>query len=246
MARREERIEIHRPVVWVTGASRGIGYEIARAFALLGCQVALSARDRRGLANAVKEISKLGGLAFSVPCDIASPNQITRAEAQIRKRVGSVDVLVNNAGVTVFKDFIKTSTREFEEIIRVNLLGQILCMKAVLPGMTRRKGGWIINIVSSAAMQTFTASSAYTASKAGLLGLANVVREELRAFNVRVVNVIPGPVDTEMWSAADRKKYGHRMMPAKRVGEAVLALYQMPPEVVPELLVLKPIEGDID
>ena len=246
MARHQRDPYINRPVVWVTGASRGIGREIAKQFASIGSEVVLSARSKRDLQSAVKEITQLGGRAYSFPMNIAEEQSILSTARSIRKYLGDVQVLVNNAGITVFKSFLETTLEEFDDIIDTNLEGPITCIKAVLPTMVKRKQGWIFNILSNAAIKTFEGSAAYTATKAGLLGLTKVLREEMRRYNIKVVNVIPGATETEMWSTANRRKYAHRMMKAKSVAEAVLAAYQMPDDVVVDELVIRPIQGDID
>lgn len=246
MPRRTATREFRRPVVWVTGASRGIGKELAKQFAMVGCEVCLSARSAADLSAGVKEIIGRGGRAHAVPCDVSRPRSVSAAARRIVRTVGSVDVLVNNAGTTVFKSFSSTSLREFDRIVKTNLLGSVLCIKAVLSPMMRRKEGWIINILSNAAVKTFEGSSAYSATKAGMLSLGRVLREELRPFNIKVVNVVPGAVETVMWSAQDRRTYGRRMMRAKSVAEAVLAVYRMPGDVVVDELRLRPVKGDID
>ena len=245
MAKRLGHLYVHRPVVWVVGASRGIGKEIAAQFASIGCEVALSGRSIRQLQEVVKTITGLGGRAYPFPCDVMHNASVVAAARRIRSELGDIGVLVNNAGVTVFKSFLDTSVGEFRDIISTNLEGPIACTKAVLPGMVRCKKGWIFNILSNAAIKTFEGSAAYTATKAGMLGLARVLREELRAYNVKVVNILPGAIETDMWSAAMRRKYGHRMMRAKSVGEAVLSAYRMPDDVVVDEIVIRPIKGDI-
>ncbi|HMD14239.1 MAG TPA: SDR family oxidoreductase [Bacteroidota bacterium] len=237
---------LHRPVVWVVGASRGIGKEIAKAFASIGCAVCCSGRNQKELREVVREIDKQGGYADLFPCDITKSADINKTFKIIHQKFGKVDVLINNAGITVFKTFLQTSSKEFSDIIKTNLEGQVGCVRAVLPLMVKRQNGWIINILSNAALKTFEASSAYSASKAGMLGFSRVLREEMRQFNVRVVNIIPGATSTAMWSSSDRKKYKHRMMTAKGVAEAVLAVYQMPEDVVTDEILLRPIKGDID
>jgi len=245
MKKKREEIIIHRPVVWVTGASRGIGREIARQFAFLGCEVCLSSRNRKRLESASKEIIKLGGRAHVFPLDVTSQKSIPLVVKQIQKKVGQVDVLINNAGITVFKTFIDTTLGEFNNIIQTNLNGPIECIKAVLPGMIKRKNGWIINIVSDAAIKTIEGSSAYTASKSGLLALGKILREEVRQFNIKVVNVLPGAASTDMWNPKMRKKYSYRMMKAKSVAEAILSVYQMPDDVVVDEIVVRPVLGDL-
>jgi 3-oxoacyl-[acyl-carrier protein] reductase len=246
MPRRAAAVDFRRPVVWVTGASRGIGRELAKQFAMVGCEVCLSGRSAADLAAGVREIIGRGGRAHAVLCDVSRPGSVSAAARRIVRKIGSVDVLINNAGTTVFKPFSRTTLREFDAILNTNLFGSVHCIKAVLGPMMKRKEGWIINILSNAAVKTFEDSSAYSATKAGMLALGRVLREELRSFNIKVVNVIPGPVETAMWSAQDRRRYGRRMMRAKSVAEAVLAVYRMPPDVVVDELRLRPMKGDID
>src|ERR1051325_386550 len=200
MPPRREGIVFHRPVVWIAGASRGIGREIAKQFASIGCVVCLSSRNKRDLRSAVREITDSGGRAQSYPCDISRDAAVRLAAGRIRRDHGEIEVLVVCAGITVFKSFLDTSLKEFDAIIATNLRGQIACIKAVLPSMSRRREGWIFNILSNAAIKTFEGSAAYTATKAGMLGLGRVLREELRPRRVKVVNVLPGATETKMWS----------------------------------------------
>lgn len=237
---------IHRPVVWVVGASRGIGAEIALQFASIGCTVCLSSRSMRRLVELRKRIVNLGGEADVFPCDVTSRGSVKSTFSRIQQRYHAIDVLINNAGVTVFKDFQHTSIEKTDEILQTNLRGPLLCVKNVLPAMIARRSGWIMNIISNAALKTFEDSAAYTATKAGLLGFSRVLREETRKYNIRVVSIIPGPTETEMWSRRDRKRFRYRMMSAKSVAEAILAVYQMPPDVVVDDIHLRPILGDID
>ncbi|MFI5250988.1 MAG: SDR family oxidoreductase [Bacteroidota bacterium] len=245
MKRLRSELTPKRPVVWVTGASKGIGRAIAMEFASIGCQVCLSGRSRTLLNSAVKEIIKLGGKAISVPCDISDLKSVKAAHATIIKKAGDIDVLVNNAGITTFKPFVKTPPQEFEKIIKINLLGHIYCTKAVLPSMLRNKSGFIFNIISYAAIKTFGDSSAYTAAKAGMFGLGKVLREELREHNVKVINVLPGAVETKMWPAGVRRKYAGRMMKPESLAEVIVNIFRMPPDVVTDEIVLRPQMGDL-
>jgi len=222
------------------------GIEIAKQFAFIGCEVALSARSVTQVNNVIKEIQKCGGRAYSFPCDVSETGEILKTAKAIFRKLGPIDVLVNNAGITVFKSFLDTTLKEFDDILDTNLEGQITCIKAVLPSMVKRKSGWIINILSNAAVKTFEGSAAYTAAKAGMLGIGRVLREEMRKYNVKVVNVIPGPVETAMWSKEQRKRFSRQMMSPKSVAEAILAMYQMPNDVVVDEIRMRPIEGDIE
>lgn len=242
---RPRPIEVRPQVVWVVGATRGIGREIAKQFASIGCIVCISGRSRRQLRSLVREITSLGGRAHDFPLDITHSVDILKVAIGIQKRIGEIDVLVNNAGVTVFKSFVNTTLEDFDEIIDTNLHGQIVCMKAVIPSMVKRRTGCIMNILSNAAIKTFEGSSAYSATKAGMLALSRVVREEMRKYNVRVISVLPGATETGMWSASDRARHGKKMMRARSVAEAVLDVYQMPEDLVVDEIVVRPMGGDI-
>jgi short-subunit dehydrogenase len=112
--------------------------------------------------------------------------------------------------------------------------------------MVAKKKGWIFNIISMVAQRTYEGSSVYTASKAGLLGFGKVLREELKYHGIRVVNIIPGATETDIWHPKVRKKHALRMMKPKSVAEAIIAAYQMPEDVVTDEIVVRPVLGDID
>lgn len=234
-----------QPVVWVTGASRGIGYEVAKAFAEIGTQVVVTSRNRRKLASLVRQIERKGGYAKAYVCDVSSERSVAATAKQILERLGRVDVLVNNAGVTYFKSLRETSRSEFDEVIAANLRGTFLCIKAVIESMVRRRSGHIINVISVAAQNTYTKSSAYSASKAGVLALTNVLREEVRPFNIKVAAVIPGATETQMWRESTRDKYGHRMMSAEDVAKVVVSIFQAPKRAHIEEIIFRPQLGDL-
>jgi 3-oxoacyl-[acyl-carrier protein] reductase len=241
----QDTADIHRPVVWVTGASRGIGKEIAKHFAFIGCEVCVSGRKMNALNAVVKEITKFGGRAYAFQADVQNQRSVHGTYLKIQKKFGGVDVLVNNAGISSFKPFLDTTMKEFEAIIATNLLGGISCIKEVVPEMAERKSGWIFNIISMVARKTYESSSAYTASKDGLLGLGKVLREELRRYNIKVVNVLPGATETEIWHPKIREKYADRMMKPESVAASIVAIFQMPPDLVVDEMVVRPIQGDL-
>jgi 3-oxoacyl-[acyl-carrier protein] reductase len=241
-----DRGTIYRPVVWITGASRGIGKETAKQFASLGCIVCLSSRNTRELNKTAREIELLGGRAHVYPMDITRYNSIPVVHRKIRKEVGAIDIVVNNAGLTSFRSFMETPQSIVHDIIETNLTGPLILLKEILPSMVERKKGWIFNIISMVARKTFEGSSVYTASKAGLLGFGKVLREEMRSHDIRVINIIPGPTETEIWHPKVRRKYAWRMMQAKSVAEAILAAYQMPDDLVVDEMVVRPIHGDLN
>ncbi len=246
MSKKDQSVTIVRPVVWVMGASRGIGKEIGKQFASIGCEVCLSSRSEKGLKSVATEIETLGGRASIYPCDITQLKQIQTTAKSIQKKFGRINILINNAGITSFTNTEYESLKMINAIIETNLKGPIACITTVLPGMIKQKNGWIINILSTVAVKTFKGAGAYTAAKEGLFGFAKVLREEVREHNIKVMNILPGATETEMWHPKLRDKYRHRMMTASDVGEAVLSAYRMPESVVVEDMMLRPILGDLD
>jgi len=232
-------------VAWITGASTGIGFEIAKVFAKAGYVIVVTARRKSRLVSLVSEIRFAGHEAYAFVCDVTSERSILSTRKKILEKCNSIDVLVNNAGVTVFKSFIETKTPDYDYVIDTNLRGSFVTAKAVLPLMMKRRKGHIINLVSVASKSVFTGSAVYSASKAGIIAMFNVLRAEVRKFNIKVTNVIPGATDTPMWSPASRQRYGSRMMTPREVAEIVLQVAEQPKKIVIEDIVIRPIKGDI-
>jgi len=178
-------------------------------------------------------------------CDVTSETSVRGAHANIVKKAGEVDVLVNNAGVTVFETFEKSSIKDFDAIVDTNLRGYFLCTKAVLTSMLKRRKGHIINVHSVAARDTFYNSSVYSAAKAGALAMSRCLRHEVRKKGVRVVDVLPGAVETDMWSRSARKKYHQKMMQPEDVADALVSVYCQPQRMTTDEIVLRPVEGDL-
>lgn len=230
--------------VWITGASKGIGKAIAEELLREGHKVAVSARNRELLDYIAVDTAHSDSL-YRVPLDVVYFDRTNDTAKLIIEKFGSLDVLINNAGVTEFKPILETSIDEFNEIIDVNLKGVVNGVKAVLPYMVERKSGWIVNITSVTVNKVFTNSGAYASSKAGVLALTNVLREEVRDKGIKVTSIVPGATETEMWSDGVRKKYGARMMRAGDVAEVVASILRTPDNVMMEEITLRPQLGDL-
>lgn len=234
-----------KKVVWVTGASAGIGRAIAEVFADAGNIVVCSARRKGKLEQLVKSIGKKGGEAYAKECDISKSAEVKKTVKFILDKFGKIDALINSAGVTEFKLFTESTERDYDYIMDVNLMGVFLCIKEVLPSMVKRKDGQIINILSVAAVTTFQYSSLYAASKAGLKAMSEGIRAEVRKDNVKVINIMPGATDTDMWDKDFRDKNRNRMMSAEDIGRLTLDVFNQPKSLVTEDVVVRPIKGDV-
>lgn len=232
-------------IIWVTGASTGIGKAIAEKFSSKGCTVVITARSKSRLDDIVKEIRLTGREAMAYVCDVSSERSVIHTAKKIQEKYGTIDVLINNAGATVFKSFLDTETKDYDNVIDTNLKGPFLCMKAVLPQMIRKKTGSIINILSVAANTTFENSSVYSASKAGMQAMASCIRKEVRKHNIKICNIYPGAVETDMWDIKARQQFRNRMMTPADIGEIVFDVYNKPERLMVEDLVVRPVKGDL-
>jgi len=230
--------------IWITGANSGIGKAAAKEFASVGCNVFISARRITELERLKHELGDLGERIFIYPCNVASTVNI---EQTIRKISSDfkIDCLINNAGITSFKTAEENSVNEITDIINTNLLGSIYAIKSVLPHFKENNGGTIINLLSVVVKKVFTKSSAYAASKMGLLGYTDSLREEVRKYNIRVINIIPGATETPMWSQDIRKKFSDRMMQPESIARIIVSAFLQKDKLVSEEILIRPQEGDL-
>jgi NADP-dependent 3-hydroxy acid dehydrogenase YdfG len=232
-------------IVWITGASSGIGRALAEEFALHGDSIAATARNLSNLTALQGQIEASSGTCRVFQCDISNADQVHTTAGSISSAFGPIDILINNAGVTYFKDFSATSIEQFDEVIATNLRGLFLTTKAVLPDMLERGSGLIINVLSYAAKATYTGSSVYAASKAGAEAMMNVLRAETRNKGIKIVNVYPGAVFTPIWHTKHREKYGHQMMKPAEIAKVMYDLSCQPASMVIEDVVIRPQVGDL-
>lgn len=230
-------------VAVVTGAGRGIGRAVARAFGQEGASVVLAARTRRELAEVASEIRTAGGRALAVPTDVTSAQSVDALVEQTVAELGRLDVLVTAAGVASFGPLAGSKPEDWEPMLAVNLRGALLCCRAVLPVMTRQQGGTIINVGSIAANRPIAGCTVYAATKAGVLAFSRVLAEEVRADGIRVGVVLPGAVDTPLWDSIPGGPDRRRMLSPDDVARAVVLMATLPPRAALEELTLLPAEG---
>mgnify|MGYP000433432488 FL=1 len=228
--------------IWITGGRSGIGRSMAAAFAREGATVYITGRDAEGLRRTASEIE---GTVRALPCNVSDAGEVEAAARGILGETGQIDVLVNNAGSTVFNAFTETSVEDFDRLMATNLRGPFLTSRAVLDGMLKRGSGCIVMINSMAALQVFPNSSVYAATKGGLKMMTDCLRGEVRASGVRVISIFPGATDTPIWPDKVREKHGHRMMSSDEVAASVLHACAATPQVMIEEIVMQPIGGGI-
>src|SRR5215510_11230158 len=229
-------------VAVITGGSRGIGLALARAFVQEGCHVVITARDEKALKTAAAKLGK--NKALALPCDITNPDQVQGMFQAVKQQHSTIDVLVNNAGIAhPLAPVEKLSVEDWKQVIDTNLTGMFLCTRAVLPMM--RAGGTIVNNLSVAATQPFEGMAAYNASKYGALGFTNVLREELRKREIRVLALIPGPTDTAIWDQFWKDAPRDKMVSPDTVAEVVLQAVKLPPNTTIEEIRMRPTIGSL-
>lgn len=186
-------------VATITGAGRGIGAAIARKLSNLGATTVLCGRSRATLDSTAQTITKAGGKAEVLVCDVTALPSVEAMAQRVESSFGRVDILVNNAGIGGFGGPLHQLPPEsWDEILNTNLRGVYYTTRAFAPMMIRARSGHIINISSLAGKNALPNGAAYAASKWGLNGLSYSLAEELRGYNIRVAVVCPGSVDTEL------------------------------------------------
>jgi 3-oxoacyl-[acyl-carrier protein] reductase len=231
-------------VALVTGASRGIGFAIAEALATEGCELAITARNPSSLQAAARKLERQDVSVLAEACDVSSAQSVDRLIAAVKQRFGKIDVLVNNAAIAHrLAPVQELSPEVWQKVIDINLTGTFLCSHFALPLMSA--GSTIINNLSVAASGSFPGHAGYNASKYGALGLTNTLREELREKRIRVIALIPGPTDTEIWEQFWPERPRDRMMEATSVASAVVACLKLPANSVVEEIRMRPIGGTL-
>ena len=229
-------------VVLVTGGSRGIGLAIAQRLASEGAKLILAARKEAALRQAGAEIA---GGATVIRAAVTQPRQVERLFQAVARRMGRLDVLINNAGVFTFKPFASTSLDEWRCNIETNLTALFLCTHAALPLLRRSRSAHLVNILSVSSIHAYANCSAYTASKFGALGLTRVLREELRPLKIRVTGILPGSTNTRLTNQFGFPVCRIDLIQPSDVAEAVFSALTQPPRTTVEEVLLMPSQGSV-
>ena len=236
-------VKLQGRVAIVTGGSRGIGLATATALCAEGVDVLLCGRSSDALDRAVNRIrsevkSSAAGQVTSVVADVRRPEQAQRLVESAVQQLGSLDILINNAGVGRFRPLSELTIDDWLETFETNLSGVFYCCRASIPVMSERNGGWIINVSSLASKYPFAGGAAYCASKAGLNALTESLMQEVRHDGIRVSCVLPGSVETEF--AGDKSSVGNWKLDAADVAQAIIDLLRHPLRSLPSRVEIRP------
>jgi len=209
----------------VTGGTRGIGRAIAEALALAGAGVAICGRTQANVESAVRQLTnKSKSKVVAKVADVRNSTEVDSFFEYLDRELGQLDIVVNNAGVGIFKSTAELSVEEWQKTLDTNLSGVFYCCKEALRRIQNR-GGYIINISSLAGKNAFAGGAAYNASKFGLNGLSEAMMLDHRNENVKVSYILPGSVATEFSSSSGGEKW--KIAP-EDVAEIVLMLLKTP------------------
>jgi 3-oxoacyl-[acyl-carrier protein] reductase len=212
---------LHGRVAVVTGGTRGIGRAIAVALAGRGASVAASFRQNEHAAQETEQaLVTAGVVAVTARCDVRDESSVDAFFEQVTRSLGSVDILVNNAGVVNDALLAFLDPKDWDDVLSVNLRGPYLCVKATIRGMLVRRWGRIINITSRSARGGPPGQTAYSASKAGLVGFTRTLAREVASYGVLVNAVSPGLIETELIQQvpSQQQQALRRMIPLGRAG----------------------------
>lgn len=227
----------------VTGASRGIGLAIAQRLAVAGCDLALCARNERAIPQ--QDIADRNGVrVLAHECDVRDEGSVEAFFQSVRERYTRIDFLINNAGTAaVTANVSELAAADWRDVIDTNLTGMFLCTRLALPVL--KDGGTIVNNLSIGAKVAFPGQAAYIASKHGARGLTEVLRQELRPRGIRVIALVPGATDTDIWNIFWENAPRKRMMEPETVAEAVVHALTLPQNATVEELVIGPTAGEL-
>lgn len=238
------RDSLKNAVAWITGGGSGIGLAGGIELAKAGAHVVISGRSAETLKKAEKEI-KAAGSGEAISLDVAEQAEVARAAAQMVKRLGRIDILVNSAGINVPKrNFRNVSVDGWDQIVAINLSGTFYCCQTVLPGMRERKDGLIINIASwFGRYWNSLGGPGYNATKHGIVSLTETLNVEEAANGIRATCILPGEVATpilEKRPVPPPPEERARMLQAGDLGRAILFVATLPARACVNELVISP------
>lgn len=234
-----------KPVILITGAGKGIGRAVATEFSKwMECDLFLVARTASDLAAAKQECEQWKATVHTHVADLTSENTCHDVIAECVSRFKRIDLLVNNAGVGRFGNFLELTGEDLDHVVNTNIRGLFHLTQAAYKVMKQQKSGHLIFVTSVAAETPFEQSAIYCMSKFAQKGFLEVLRINARKDGIRITNVMPGAVETPMWGEVS-PQMSEKMMKPQDIAAAILHAYLQPRRTSVEEIVLRPISGDL-
>jgi 3-oxoacyl-[acyl-carrier protein] reductase len=192
-------MKLKNKIVVITGAGKGIGRAAAELFLKEGAKVVLVSRTKKDLDSFVVKNKKSIDKILTIACDVSNEKVIGNIIKKTISRFKKIDVLVNNAGFSIFDDMVNSKTKDYDYMFNTNVKAVYLLTRGFLPHMIKQKSGTIINISSLAGKQGFASGTIYCATKHAVMGISRALMLEVRKYNIRVIAICPGTVDTDFF-----------------------------------------------
>lgn len=225
-------------VVLIAGATGGVGSQVAKQISASGAIVYLTGQNTIKLPEVAEQAGIPDSHCFQM--DITSEASVNNTVSQVLAQTPIINILINAAGIGIIKTMDSLSGAEFERTIQVNLMGAFYLVKAVLPNMKEQKKGLIINIPGVLGKVPMAGAAAYSASKYGLVGMMQSIREELKRTEIRITNIFLGGIDSAFWDNIDLRVQRDKMIVAEEAAKAIWFLCQQPASGVVSEMVLQP------
>ncbi|MDE3154811.1 MAG: SDR family oxidoreductase [Acidobacteriota bacterium] len=234
-------MDLNGKVAVVTGGSKGIGFSIAQALARAGASVVISGRDAAALAYAQSRLADEVGAdrVTAVEADMRAYDAVDGLMTAAVTTYGGLDILINNAGLGIFRNVADMTLDEWQTVIDTNLTGVFYGCHAAIPHLRNRGGGWIVNVSSLAGKNSFVGAAAYCASKAGLNAFSESLMQEVRYDNIRVSYIMPGSVRTGFGGHAEDAGGDWKLDPDD-IAEVVVDLIRHPSRSLPSRVEIRP------
>lgn len=224
--------------VLITGATGGIGSRVAKLISSNGATVFITGRE----VNKLQQVARDAGIAAerALVMDICNETSVNQAVGQVLAQAPVIDIVVNAAGIGIIKPIDTLRSEEFQLTLQTNLVGAFYLVKAVLPAMKAQKKGLIVNIPGVLGKVPMAGAAAYSASKYGLTGMMQSIREELKRTDIRITNLFLGGVDSPFWDTIDLRVQRDKMIMTEEAAKAIWFLCQQPVSGVVSEMVLQP------
>jgi NADP-dependent 3-hydroxy acid dehydrogenase YdfG len=224
--------------ILITGATGGIGSATVKLLSGSGATIFIAGRNKEKLDQLANECAIPSQQVFSF--DMQNESSIEKMANTIHEQISQLDILINASGIGIIKPLENLTTEDFIQTIHINLTGVFILMKSFLPKMKTAKKGLVINIPGVLGKVPMTGAAAYSASKYGLVGMMQSIREELKRTEIRITNIFLGGVDSPFWDNIELRVQREKMIQAEEAAKAIWFLCQQPTSAVVSEMVLQP------